>query len=157
MTEHEENSGKDTGHGIPAAGAARALAAAAVTAAASYAVQRALTHRNESDDGNADATQDQHSEADDREHPDRKTALLAKKDELSDTLATKVSDAKEKAKQLRPGNRNPKLSWESATEHLLPVAGEAAAALGKKAGKQAPELVRTQLIPKFIEGFESTR
>lgn len=146
MSTREER-GDAGGGGQGVAGAvARAMTAAAAAGAASYGVRRVVERRQQ--DANGGGADEK------REAPDRRGGVLAKKDELAHTLSSKAADVKEKAKELRPGGNKSPVSWESALRRLLPVAGEAAAALGKNAAEKAPDVVRRELIPKFIEGFE---
>ena len=43
--------------------------------------------------------------------------------------------------------------WESAAGSLLPLAEEAAEAAGKWTAENAPDVVRDQIVPRFIESF----
>jgi hypothetical protein len=43
--------------------------------------------------------------------------------------------------------------WDSASGSLMPLAEEAADAAGKWTAKNAPDVVRDQLVPRFIEAF----
>jgi hypothetical protein len=47
--------------------------------------------------------------------------------------------------------------WDSARDSLLPFAEEAATGAGEFIARNAPEVVRETLVPKFISGFESAR
>jgi hypothetical protein len=47
--------------------------------------------------------------------------------------------------------------WDSARESLLPLAEEAAEGAGEFVAKNAPDVVRDSLVPKFISGFEGAR
>jgi|SRR5579884_3211255 len=145
-----EGGGPGGGHGVAGA-VARAVTAAAAAGAASYGVRRVVERRQH--DQNGGVEDESRRGGGEQEKSGRGAGLLAKKDDLAETLSAKAAGVKEKAKELRPGQNKSPVSWESASEHLLPVAREAAAALGKKAAEKAPEVVRTELIPKFIEGF----
>ena len=43
--------------------------------------------------------------------------------------------------------------WDSAASSLLPLAEEAAEAAGKWTAENAPDVVRDQIVPRFIEAF----
>lgn len=43
--------------------------------------------------------------------------------------------------------------WDSASHAIVPLAESAAEAAGKWVAKNAPDLVRERLIPRFIESF----
>ena len=143
------------GHGISGSGAMVAAAAAAAGGAATYAVRRAMAHR---DAGDQDDTGEQEEGAEGEEG-----GLGQKKDDLVEALSTKASDLKQAAGKLRPRRHGSTLSsvassaWEAAWEHLQPVAGGAAESLGKTMAEKAPELARKELIPRFIEGFQRGR
>jgi hypothetical protein len=47
--------------------------------------------------------------------------------------------------------------WDSARDSLLPFAEEAATGAGEFVARNAPEVVRETLVPKFISGFESAK
>jgi len=47
--------------------------------------------------------------------------------------------------------------WDAARDALLPAAEDAAAALGEYAAKNAPEIVRDRIVPRFIEAFNDQR
>jgi hypothetical protein len=47
--------------------------------------------------------------------------------------------------------------WDSARESLLPLAEEAATGAGEFVARNAPDIVRESLVPKFISGFEGAR
>ena len=47
--------------------------------------------------------------------------------------------------------------WDSARDSLLPFAEEAATGAGEFVARNAPEVVRETLVPKFISGFEGAR
>ena len=67
---------------------------------------------------------------------------------------------KQRAGKLRPKTRNQTAAsiagsaWESASQHLVPVAGQAAAAAGEALAQKSPDFVRDELMPRFIEGFQ---
>jgi hypothetical protein len=132
----------------------RAAVAAAATGAAAYGVHRIRgSHEEEPGDGDDDSsTDDQAEDADEGEGPS------GKREELTQALTAKVSDAKKAATRLKPGGGGRRsaldTAWDAASDHLLPVAGEAAATLGATVAKKAPEIVRDKLLPRFIEGFQ---
>src|SRR5688500_6185319 len=43
--------------------------------------------------------------------------------------------------------------WDAARDALVPAAEDAAAAIGTFVAKNAPELVRERIVPRFIESF----
>jgi hypothetical protein len=47
--------------------------------------------------------------------------------------------------------------WDSARDSLLPFAEEAATGAGEFVARNAPEMVRDNLVPKFISGFEGAK
>jgi hypothetical protein len=141
------------GGGVQSSTVVRAAAAAAATGAAAYALNRVRSHHDDEPD---EDERDEQSGEDENDGG----GVLAKKDDLAQTLSSKASDVKDRAKKLRPGKRNDTLSsvagtaWESASQHLVPVAGQAAAAAGEALARKAPEFVRDELMPRFIEGFQ---
>ena len=44
-------------------------------------------------------------------------------------------------------------SWDAAQDALVPLAGDAAAAGGKFLAESGPDVVKEQIVPKFIEAF----
>jgi len=44
-------------------------------------------------------------------------------------------------------------SWDAAQDALVPLAGDAAAAAGKFLAESGPDVVKEQIVPKFIEAF----
>ena len=44
-------------------------------------------------------------------------------------------------------------AWDSAASSLLPLAEDAAEAAGKWTAENAPDVVRDQIVPRFIEAF----
>ena len=48
-------------------------------------------------------------------------------------------------------------SWEAAADVLIPMAENAAESAGKYVAKNAPDVIRDRIIPKFIEAFEEAR
>ena len=44
-------------------------------------------------------------------------------------------------------------SWDAAQDAIVPLAGEAAAAAGKYLATIAPDVVKEQIVPRFIEAF----
>jgi hypothetical protein len=47
--------------------------------------------------------------------------------------------------------------WDSARDSLLPFAEEAATGAGEFVARNGPEIVRDNLVPKFISGFERAK
>jgi hypothetical protein len=142
----------------------RGAVAAVATSAAAYGVQRWMASRQESaDEASADEV-DGDDEADDEQadaaSEDRgdKRGWSGKREELTQTLTSKAAEAKKAAAKLRPGvdRRSSSLegAWESASPHLIRVAKEAASALGAAVAEKAPDVIREELMPCFIDGFE---
>jgi hypothetical protein len=130
----------------------RAAVAAAATGAAAYGVRRLRSSHQEDGDAEA-AAADDHPDEDGEDDGD-----TGKREELTRALSAKVSDAKNAASRLKPGGNGRSMvdtAWEAASEQLRPVAGEAAASLGATVAKKAPGVVRDELMPRFIEGFEN--
>jgi hypothetical protein len=160
MAAKSDEQGKQTnGHEASHSSTAlRAVTAAAATGAAAYAARRIKART--ANDAEDDAERGDETDERERDESESGGGITAKKDEVVDVLSSKVADAKHAAAKLRRGGGDSRSSsiarsaWSSASEHLLPVAGEAASALGEKAAKKAPELLRKEIIPRFIEGFE---
>jgi hypothetical protein len=78
--------------------------------------------------------------------------------ELTQAVSSKASAAKGAAsRKLKPeGEKLSSLggAWEAASPYLLPFAKEAATSLGETVAKKAPDLVKDELMPRFIAGFE---
>jgi hypothetical protein len=106
--------------------ALKAAAAAAATGAATYAVRKALSH---------DGDNRQRANGDGGDEGSRSTKG---KSSPGSILSTAASSA-----------------WESASEVLLPMADDAAAAAGKYLAESAPDVVRERLVPRFIEAFNN--
>lgn len=143
----ESTQSTDASTGIHSPGARAVLAAAATGAAAAYGVQRLRTGRQ-----NPRAGQESGGSA---ERDDESGG--GKREALTHALSTKVAQAKDAASRYAPvGRRHSTFDtvWEAASGQLLPIAKEAAASLGRTVGKKAPELVRDELMPRFIDGFE---
>lgn len=130
----------------------RAAVAAAATGAAAYSVMKLRSNRDEPDE---EAVEEEAPEKD----KDRGDAT-GKRQELTQALASKVADAKKATSRMKPGGggggRGSILdsAWHAASEQLLPVAQDAAAALGETVAKKAPDTIRDELLPRFIEGFQ---
>lgn len=134
---------------------ARAAVAAAATGVAAYSVRRFRARQDDPEE------QDDQPETDDSDEsePDDQDEPSGKREELTQALSAKVSDAKKAASKLKPGGGADRRStldtaWDAASDHLLPVAGDAASSLGASLAKKAPEIVRDELMPRFIEGFQ---
>ncbi len=152
--DNEQNGdGKNT-----SATVARAVAAAAASGAATYAIRRMVSHHDDGEDQD-DGEAENESEDGDSEQG----GLSAKKDDLTETLTEKASGAKKRAGKLVPGKKksggsgNGSLAneaWDSASQYLGPLLGEAASAAGKAVAERAPDVVRKEILPKFIAAFE---
>jgi hypothetical protein len=124
--------------------------AAAATGAAAYSVLKLRSNREQVEE---------EEPVDEAAAPDEDGGDAAgKRQELTHALATKVTDAKKAASRLKPrgaGHRSTLDSaWDAASEQLLPIARVAAASLGATVAKKAPDTVRDELMPRFIEGFQ---
>jgi hypothetical protein len=126
-----------------------AAVAAAATGAAAYGVVKLRSSREETGEEQA---------VDDEAAPDEEAGdAPGRRQELTQALAAKVADAKKATSRLKPGGgRGSTLesAWDAASEQLLPIAHHAAAALGATVAKKAPDAVREELLPSFIEGFQ---
>jgi hypothetical protein len=148
--------GTDQGQGNDSsshATAVRAALAAAATGAAAYGVLKLRSNRDEIDDD--DPVEE---EAPDEDEESGDTA--GRRQELTEALATKVASAKNATSRLKPGSGGRSIldsAWDAASEQLLPIAQDAAAALGATVAKNVPETVRDELMPRFIEGFQKAK
>lgn len=142
--------------------ATKAIAAAAATGAVTYAARRALRHRGSGGSGEeqsgSETDRDEQEDQNNDEKPARRR-LSEKKDDLAETLTSKASEVKKAAGRLRPSKDHSiaATAWNAASDSVLPVVEEAAAAAGKAAADKAPAAVRDRLIPRFIEAFEESR
>jgi hypothetical protein len=129
----------------------RGAVAAAATGAAAYGVLKLRSKHEELNE------EDRVEEETGRDEDDNGEAT-GKRQELTQALATKLTDAKKATSRLKPGgaSRGSILdsAWDAASEQLLPIAQDAAAALGATVAKKAPDTVRDELMPRFIEGFQ---
>ena len=145
---------QDSANGGSHSGIVRAAVAAAAGGAAAYGVRRLRSCHEDEDAG------DETEEASDGAEDKGRGTLSAKREELTHALSTKVAEAKNAASKLKPsgGSRRSALdsAREAASDQLLPIAREAASSLGATVAKKAPELVRDELMPRFIEGFQKT-
>ena len=48
-------------------------------------------------------------------------------------------------------------SWDAAQDAIVPLAGDAAAAAGKYLAQSGPDMVKEQIVPKFIEAFNEAK
>lgn len=142
----------------------RGAVAAVATSAAAYGVQRWLASRQDrapaaqtDEPVEGDDEADDEQAADDEGQGDER-GWSDKREELTQTLASKAAEAKKAAAKLRPGSDKPSSAvegaWESASPHLIRVAKEAASALGATTAEKAPDVIREELLPSFIDGFE---
>jgi len=46
-------------------------------------------------------------------------------------------------------------SWDAARDALIPIAEDAAEALGKYTAKNAPDFLRDRIVPRFVSAFQS--
>jgi hypothetical protein len=84
------------------------------------------------------------------------TALVAKKafsggGKDSDSRRQRQSDDKDVASRVSGLVES---GWDAAKESLLPVAEDAASAVGEYVARSAPDIVRERIVPRFISGFE---
>lgn len=162
------------GSGDAAGGAVlKALAGAAAGGAATYAVRKALASRNGHDHSDDESTESNHSAIDDSaedeqdasededmddEYPEDEyeeasaASDVEYEDDDSEELTAGSSDSSSRGGGLR-GLVTP-ARLESASQLLLPLAEQAAGSAGRYVGEHAPETVRRQIIPRFIDAFE---
>lgn len=133
----------------------RSAVAAAATGAAAYTVLKLRSNRDAADE--RDSVEEAAAPEGDEETHD----ASGKRQELTQALAAKVAGAKKAGSRLKPGGAHHdsilESAWEAASEQLLPVAQDAAEALGETVAKKVPDLVRDGLMPRFIEGFQKAR
>jgi hypothetical protein len=48
-------------------------------------------------------------------------------------------------------------SWEAAQDAIVPLAADAAAAAGKYLAQSGPDVVKEQIVPKFISAFNEAK
>jgi len=109
-----------------------ALATAAVAAAAgvaAYGLRKALTSNGGSTSLLVPGRNDDDREDDDGDGDDDRGGGLTRGSSLLSTV------------------------WDSAAGSFLPLAEEAAEAAGKWTAENAPDVVRDQIVPRFIESF----
>ena len=168
----------------PGGTAVKALAAAAATGAATYAVRKALESRNGHDDSeqggdeeetserdapedSAEAEEEDYSEdAEDEDEEDEEEDLepgdSAEEDEDEDDELDD-DDQEEESMSNGSGSSSGKGSLRrlanpsrlASVSHLLvPLAGEAADSAGRYVAEHAPDPVRKIVVPRFIDAFE---
>jgi hypothetical protein len=85
---------------------------------------------------------------------------MAKKDDLAHALSAKAAGVKDAAAKLRPKGHSSTLqsaadsARDAAAQALVPFARQVGTAAGKAAAEKAPDLLRKEVIPRFIEAFE---
>jgi len=145
---------EQSGNGGSSSTALKAAVAAAATGAAAYGIQRVrAAHGARSEDTGTRKRADEDGAGD-------RGGFRSKREELTQTLSSKVVDAKKAASKLKPGSTNRSVldvAWDSASGHVIPLVKDAASSLGAAAAKRGPAIVRDELIPGFIEGFEKER
>jgi hypothetical protein len=170
MSEQEQIA-EETGNATGGA-ALKALAGAAAGGAATYAVRKALASRNghdhtetEDDERTEHSAEDEHDVSDaqddeeeedeysEDEYPDASAeGDVEYEDDDSDDVTAGSSDRSNGRGGLRRLVTPARL--ESATQLLLPLAEQAAGSAGRYVGEHAPETVRKQILPRFIDAFE---
>lgn len=108
-----------------------ALATAAVAAAAgvaAYGLRKALTSNGSS------------------------TSLVSQRDD-DDRETDDDGEEEESGRGLSRGSSLLSTVWDSASSSLLPLAEEAAEAAGRWTAENAPDVVRDEIVPRFIEAF----
>lgn len=168
MSEQEQTTQES---GDPTGGTAlKALAGAAAGGAATYAVRKALASRNghdDSDQEDGEFTDEQDvSEADEEDEDegmeDEDLEDQYPEDEAEDDAGYEDDDSEEvtggpsNGSSSRGGLRRlvTPARIESASQLLLPLAEQAADSAGRYVGEHAPETVRKQILPRFIDAFE---
>jgi hypothetical protein len=124
--------------------ALKAAAAAAATSAAAYGLRRVLAKKHADEDDDDDVGEGRSE---------------SKREELTHALSSKAREAKKTASRLKPRTSNASVlerAWGSASGSVLPVANDVASSLGAAVARKAPDIVRDELMPHFIEGFEKT-
>ena len=133
--------------------AVKALAAAAATGAATYAVRKALATRN--GHGEDEVNEEPESSADDEDTDDEDTededdAPEDSADDEDDDSAESNGGGSAKG-SLRELVSSPRLA--SFSQLLVPLAGEAADSAGRYVAEHAPESVRKQVVNRFIDAY----
>jgi hypothetical protein len=146
-TETEQSSEQSSGRTSSAV--VRGMVAAAATGAAAYGVQRFRSSRSAGGSEEPERNVDDDAEAGEGEGSGRR-------EELTQALTEKIGDAKRVASRLKPGGGRSTVetAWDAASDYLVPFANEAAASLGETVATKAPEIVRDDLLPRFIDGFQ---
>lgn len=168
----------------PGGTAVKALAAAAASGAATYAVRKALATRNGHDDENAEQEGDEvratESEADDSDYPedeDEWEGSAEEEDEEAedeeeeptgdddeDDVPEGSADEDDDSEESNGADRSSEKgslrqlvdpSRLGSLSHLLvPVAGEAADSAGRYVAEHTSDAVQEQVVNRFIEAFE---
>jgi hypothetical protein len=88
------------------------------------------------------------------------TALAAKKALSHDSRSEPGSEGKRRDSRSGDGSVVSSMvssAWGSARESLVPMIEDAAGQAGEYLAKNGPELVRENIVPRFIRGFERGR
>jgi hypothetical protein len=124
----------------------KALAAAAATGAATYAVRKALAARDTHD---ASGENEDDETASERQAPEHSAESADDDAEKRTSNGAGRSGGKSSLRQLvDPG------MLASASPLLLPVVEQAAESAGRYVAEHAPDTVRKQIVPRFIDAFK---
>jgi hypothetical protein len=139
----------------------RAALVAAATGAAAYGVQRLRASRHDAADDEADETDEVDEPAADGDDQPEDGGSAGKREELTQTLTSKVAEVKKVGEKLKPSREKASPAFErardAASPYLLSFGKEAASSLGTTVAEKAPDLVRDELMPRFIEAYEKAR
>jgi hypothetical protein len=86
-------------------------------------------------------------------------AAVAVKKALSSGSGSNGSDNGDSKDKKKSGNTQSLVmsvasgSWDAAQDAIVPLAGDAAAAAGKYLAANGPDVVKEQIVPRFIEAF----
>jgi hypothetical protein len=129
-----------------------ALATAAVAAAAgiaAYGLRKALSSGGSSSGGSSQRSarnRDEDEDYEDDENEDENDGGSSRAGALLGKVRRSDSDSGGSGSLLQT-------VWDSAAGSIMPLAEEAADAAGKWTAKNAPDVVRDELVPRFIEAF----
>jgi hypothetical protein len=136
---------------------ALAAVVAAATGAAAYGVQRLRASRRNDDEAH-EIDEPAADEADTESHG---REPHGRREELTQTLTSKVAEVKQAGERLKPSRDKAAPAFErardAASPYLVSFGKEAASSLGTTVAEKAPDLVRDELMPRFIEAFEKAR
>lgn len=130
QTDERQENGSDTRRTV-----VRAAAIAAASGATALAAKKALSSSQESSEGD-----DGEGEGDGDDEQKQKRRQKNSGDNGNSMMSTMAGSA-----------------WSSASKTLMPMIEDAAGQAGEYLAKNGPEIVRDNIVPQFIRGFENAR